>query len=347
VAKLRVGIIGAGGMGKVHAASYRKAPDVEIAGVAEIDRARGEAFAAEFGTQHVTDYQELLDRVDAVSVCLPHTLHRAACEAAARAGKHILCEKPLATTLADCTAIVDAARAAGVLLMTGQTHRFMQENMQVKALLDGDAIGDLVMAQDTILATAPTAGLGWRGTLALAGGGVFLDNGVHAVDRLRWWLGAEVAWVAARVTNRLHVSEGEDTGQALLTYTNGAQATITQSRAIARPASTSVTDIIGTRGVIRVHSWGDVQIARADATAWEEVPVARTRSGHEGEIAEFVAAIREARPPAVTGEDGAIAVETVLAIYQASASGAVVSLPLPPSLDMVQSHFTMWRLSNA
>ena len=111
----------------------------------------------------------------------------------------------------------------------------------------------------------------------------------------------------------------------------GAQATVTQSRAVARPASTSVTDLIGHRGVIRVHSWGAVQIARAEATAWEEVPVVRIRSGHEGEIAEFVAAIREGRPPSVTGEDGALAVETVLAIYQASASGTVVSLPLPPS----------------
>lgn len=331
VEKLRVGIIGAGGMGKVHAASYRKVPDVELAGVAEIDRARGESFATEFGTPHVVDYQDLFDRVDAVSICLPHTLHRAACEAAARAGKHILCEKPLATDLADCTAIVAAARAAGVRLMTGQTHRFLPENMQVKALLDGGAVGDVVMAQDTILARAPAAGLGWRGTLALAGGGVFLDNGVHAVDRLRWWLNTEVAWVAARVTNRLQVSEGEDTGQALLAYTNGAQATVTQSRAVARPATTSVTDLIGTRGVIRVHSWGAVQIARADATAWEDVPVARTRSGHDGEIAEFVAAIREGRPPSVTGEDGALAVETVLAIYRASAGSTVVFLPLPPS----------------
>jgi predicted dehydrogenase len=126
----------------------------------------------------------------------------------------------------------------------------------------------------------------------------------------------------------LHISEGEDTGQALLAYTNGAQATVTQSRAVARPASTSVTDLVGTQGVIRVHSWGDVQIARAGATAWETVPITRTRSGHEGEIAEFVAAVREGRPPSVSGEDGAIAVETVLAIYRASEHGAVVHLPL-------------------
>lgn len=330
VAKLRVGIIGAGGMGKVHAAAYRKVPEVEVVGVAEIDPGRGEALAAEFGARHVTDYHQLFDQVDAVSICLPHTLHRTACEAAAGAGKHILCEKPLATTLAGCTAILNAARAANVILMTGQTHRFLQENVQVKTLLDAGAIGDVVMAQDTILARAPAAGLGWRGTLALAGGGVFLDNGVHAVDRLRWWLGAEVTWVAARIANRLHVSEGEDTGQALLAYANGAHATVTQSRAIARPASTSVTDLIGTHGVIRVHSWGDVQIARPGETAWEPVPVARTRSGHEGEIAEFIAAIREDRPPAVSGDDGAIAVETVLAIYQASAQDSAVHLPLQP-----------------
>jgi predicted dehydrogenase len=328
MATLNIGIIGAGGMGKVHAAAYRKLPEVAVAVVADTDRARGEAVAAEFGAQYVADYQAMFDRVDAVSVCLPHTLHRAAWEAAAAAGKHILCEKPLATTVADCAAIVAAARSAHVLLMIGLTHRFLPENMLVKDLLDAGAIGDVVMAQDTILAGVPAAGLGWRGTLALAGGGVFMDNGVHAVDRLRWWLGSDVVWVAGRVANRLHISEGEDTGQALLAYANGAQATVTQSRAVARPASTSVTELVGTQGVIRVHSWGEVQIARAGATAWETVPVTRTRSGHEGEIAEFVAAVREGRPPSVSGEDGAIAVETVLAIYRASERGVVVHLPL-------------------
>jgi UDP-N-acetylglucosamine 3-dehydrogenase len=111
VAKLHIGIIGAGGMGKVHAAAYRKLPEVAVAAVADTDRARGEALAAEFGTQYVANYHAMFDQVDAVSICLPHTLHRAACEAAATAGKHILCEKPLATTVADCAAIIAAARS--------------------------------------------------------------------------------------------------------------------------------------------------------------------------------------------------------------------------------------------
>ena len=323
---LKVGIIGAGAMGKRHAAAYRKLPDVQVTAVAEIDRQRGTAFAAEHGIRHVADYHDLLEEVDAVSVCLPHTLHRAACEASAAAAKHILCEKPLATTLADCDAIIDAARRGGIRLMVGQTHRFLPENRTAKALLDAGEIGEVVMAQDTILAAA--GDLGWRGTVALAGGGVFLDNGVHAVDRLRWWLGAEVSWLAACVANRLQIGEGEDSGQVLLNYANGAHATVTQSRRVARPASISATEIVGTRGVLRVQSWGDVHIARAGSTSWERVEFARPASGHEAEIAEFVAAVRDGRPPMVTGEDGAIAVETVLAIYQAAEQRQVVRLPL-------------------
>ncbi len=323
---LKVGIIGGGGMGKRHTDAYRKLPDVEVVAIAEVDPQRGAAFAAEYGVGHVANYLDILDRVDAVSVCLPHTLHRAACEAAAAAGKHILCEKPLATTLTDCDAIIGAARRSGVLLMTGQTHRFLPENRTVKKLLEAGEIGENVMAQDTILGTPGE--LGWRGKVALSGGGVFLDNGVHAVDRLRWWLGAEVSWLAARIGNWLQTNEGEDTGQALLGYSNGVHATVTQSRAVARPAATSVTEIVGTRGAIRVHSWGDVHLARQGATTWERVEFPRPASGHEAELAEFVAAVREGRPPAVTGEDGAIAVETVLAIYQASEQGQVVRLPL-------------------
>ena len=116
MANLNIGIVGAGGMGKVHATAYRKLPDVAVAAVADTDKARGEALAAEFGAQYVADYQAMFARVDAVSICLPHTLHRAACEAAAADGKHILCEKPLATTVADCAAIVAAAQSAQVLL---------------------------------------------------------------------------------------------------------------------------------------------------------------------------------------------------------------------------------------
>jgi predicted dehydrogenase len=330
---VNVGLLGAGGIARLHALAYARA-GCRIVAVADVDAARGRALADQFGAEHVPEWGGVLGRgdVEAVSVCLPHNLHAAAVLAAAAAGKHVLCEKPIATSLADADRMIAACRAAGVTLMIGHTHRFRPEHLRAKELLDGGAIGPLLQVRDVILAGRDElTPLGWRGSLAASGGGVFIDNGVHTADRLRWWVGAEVAWVAAR-TGRAHsLVEGEDYGLAMIAFRGGLAASVEQSLIAPLAAAECYALFLGRDGALRVDTWGGLRIARR-GQAWEDVPLpagsASGEVGFDAEIAEFVAALRERRRPSVTGEDGRAALEIILAIYQSAAEDRPVALPL-------------------
>ncbi|HEV8632651.1 MAG TPA: Gfo/Idh/MocA family oxidoreductase [Chloroflexota bacterium] len=328
---MRVGLLGAGTIARAHAEGYARA-GARVAAVAEVDRPRGRGLADELGAAWFADWRELLERgeVDAVSVCLPHSLHAPATLDAAAAGKHVLCEKPIATTLADADRMIAACRRAGVTLMVGHTHRFRLEHVVAKELLDRGEIGRVVQVRDAIWAgrADPRAPLGWRGARALNGGGVFMDNGVHAADRLRWWIGAEAAWVAAATGRAAEVVEGEDHGAALIGFAGGAVATLEQALVVPRGAGACYAQFLGSEGVLRVDTWQRLQIARGGGD-WEEVPLPDDRpNGFDAEIQEFVAAARQGRAPSVTGQDGRAALELILAIYRAAETGQVVRLPL-------------------
>lgn len=329
---LRVGVLGAGAIGRRHAEVYARQPDCQVVAIADLDPARGQPLADALGARYYPDLQTLLtdERVQAVSVCLPHALHAEAVVALARAGKHVLVEKPIATTLADADRMIAACRQAGVVLMVGQTHRFYPEHRLADRLLHEGAIGQVLTVTDTIWAGHDEdRPLGWRGRLALNGGGIFMDNGVHAADRLRWWLRSPVTWVAARTGRGRGLLEGEEHGTALLGFANGLTATLHQVLGVPRAASRCRVEFVGTDGILQVDTWQGVRLCRRGGV-WEEVPVPPAwPGGFEAEIAEFLAAIREGRPPAVPGEEGRAALEVILAIYRAAETGTVVQLPLP------------------
>jgi predicted dehydrogenase len=329
---VRIGLLGAGTIARQHALAYRRA-GCPVAAVADVDGARGRALVDELGGEYAVEWSDVLGRsdVEAVSVCLPHALHAAAVIAAAAAGKHVLCEKPIATSLADADRMIAACRAADVTLMIGHTHRFRPEHIRAKELLDAGAIGSVLQARDVIFAGRDElTSLGWRGSLAAAGGGVFIDNGVHAADRLRWWADDAVAWVAAR-TGRAHdLIEGEDHGVALLAFRGGLTATVEQALAAPRAAGECYALFLGSEGALRVDTWQGLRIARR-GRPWEDVPLPdealTAGAGFEAEIAEFVSAVRERRRPSVTGEDGRAALEIVMAIYASAAGDRPVALP--------------------
>lgn len=329
---LGIGIIGAGTIARVHAQAYAKLAGCRVMAVAEVDEARGRAFAEALQAVWYPDWGGVLDRQDvqAVSVCLPHSLHAPAVLDAAAAGKHVLCEKPIATTLEDADRMIEACARAGVVLMVGHTHRFRAEHIKARELLEAGAIGCILQVRDVILAGRDVLRpLGWRGTLALSGGGVFMDNGVHAADRLRWWLGDEVAWVVARTGRATGLVEGEDHGVAFLAFRHGVVATMEQALAVPKAAGACYAEFTGSEGVLRVDTWQRLRITTR-GRPWEEVPLPPDApDGFDAEIAEFVAAIREERAPAVTGEDGRAALEIIQAIYRSARADAPVRLPLP------------------
>jgi len=321
-----------------HAGAYFLEPRATVVGVCDLKPELLERFQTDWGAtfpeaRGYTDYRELLaeQHPDLISVVTSDHRHaRIVLDAIAAGVKGVFCEKPIATTLADADRMIAACRRAGVTLMVGHTHRFRLEHIVAKELLEGGQIGRVVQVRDAIWAgrADPRAPLGWRGARALNGGGVFMDNGVHAADRLRWWLGAEAAWVAAAVGRAGEVVEGEDHGAALIGFAGGALATLEQALVVPRGAGECYAQFLGSEGALRVDTWQGLRIARGGGE-WEEVPLPTDRpNGFDAEIREFVAAVRERRAPSVSGEDGRAALELIQAIYRAAESGQVVHLPL-------------------
>ena len=326
---VNIGILGTGGIAQSHARGLAAAPAARITAAADMNEAAVRAYAAAHGVPRVhTDYHAVLDdpAVDAVVICLPHALHAEAALAAARAGKHVLCEKPLGISVAECDAVIAACRAANVNLMVGHTHRFILEHLRARELLREGAIGDVLHVHDSVQAPNRHKDMGWRGVRALAGGGVFMDNGVHSADRLRWWLGSEVTAITASVGHYGARTEGEDHGVAHLEFANGATATMEISLITPPVLSRCRAAVTGAAGAMEIATWRHLKVATADAEEWETHTFPQNRSQFIREDGEFVASILEEREPSVTGEDGKRAVAIVQGIYAASESGKTAHL---------------------
>jgi len=190
----RVGIIGAGGMGNWHALRWRALP-VDLAGFYDADGERAIALAARYGGQAFTSVEELLSPSDIIDICTPPAAHAAATIAAAQAGKQVVCEKPIARSLADAHAMIAACESAGVRLFVAHVVRFFPEFVRAKAVLDSGALGRLGVVR-SVRGGAPPGHSGWFADIAQSGG-VTLDVAIHDIDYLRWLCG-DVSRVFAR-----------------------------------------------------------------------------------------------------------------------------------------------------
>ena len=326
---VNIGFIGTGNNARSHARGLAEVPEARIVAAADVNEAAVGAFAAAHDVAETcADYRAVLENpaVHGIIISLPHALHAEVAIAAAQAGKHVLCEKPLGVSVAECDAIIAACRDANVNLMVGHTHRFMLEHLRALELLREGAIGEVLHVHDSIMGATRHKDLGWRGVRALAGGGVFMDNGVHSADRLRWWIGSEVTAITASVGHYGARTEGEDHGVAHLEFANGVTATMEISLIAPPPLGRCRAEVTGSAGAMEIATWRHLRVATADAQEWETHTFPQNRSQFVREDGEFVASILEERPPLVTGADGKRAVAIVQGIYQASASGKTVTL---------------------
>ncbi len=320
----------------IHAEAYAhhlsNMPGVEFLGIADDDTARGEEAARRYGARFFPSYAGLLaEHPQGVVVCSENARHRPLVELAAQAGAHVVCEKPLATTLADAQAMVAACEGAGVLLMTAFPMRFSAPLLEIKALIDRGGLGAIHACNTTNQGQLPRRYRQWFVDKELAGGGSATDHVVHLADALRWLLGQEVVEVYAHLNRIMHgdTVEVETGGLAMLTFADGTFATIDCSWS--RPANWPTwgglaMDIIGDKAVVNVDAFRQNLAAysnRPEHPSW----LPWGSDADRAMILEFVAAIREQRAPRVTGGDGLRAVEIVQAVYRSAASGRPISLP--------------------
>ena len=320
---VRIGIIGAGQVAWRHAAAYAAHPRAQLVGVVDVDESRAIALASQFGTRAYTTYDALLlhEQMDAVSICLPHALHREVAIACAKNGLHILTEKPIDTTLQAARDIITACEQQDVRLMLGFVHRFRPEVLQAKRLLADGVIGPVATAHDAFCSLGGSHPPGWVWDRAMAGGGVLMYGGVHALDRLRWLLGAEVEEVTAYTARYGGFGDVEDGLVAILRFSNGALGSIFENSPPFRTGAGWITELFGPAGSIRIKTGEWLEVSTP--AGMETHPV--SDSAHfDREIAEFMASILEHRPPAVTGEDGYRALAIALAIYRSAETGRPV-----------------------
>jgi predicted dehydrogenase len=323
--ELRVGLIGAGGIARSHAAGYSKQPDVQVVALCGTGGERGRHLATELGAAYYTDYRELLAQPDvqAVSVCSPPNLHAEHAIAAACSGRHVLLEKPMCLTLPECDEVIDACREHGVQLMVSQTQRFIASDIAARELVVRGEIGRPVLITD--MSVHPNfSGRDWVWDGSISGGGIFMSSAVHRADWLRWMAATEFEEVYARIGTFGRPVETEDAGVVNIRFANGALGSLVQ---IVPPGPTHAGRrervVYGTEGTIVVRMYEALEYY-GRRTAFVQRFERDDTWARETE--EFVAAIREQRAPLVTGQDGRAAMAFVLAVYRSAELGRPVQL---------------------
>lgn len=333
--RLRVGLIGAGGITRAHIPGYRQCADrAEVTAIAD---AREEAAAAARialgGGRVFTDWRELLEHgeVDAVDICLPHDLHEPVAVAAAEAGKHILVEKPIARNLREADAMIAAADRAGVNLMVCHDRRYHPEFARIKALVDEGVIGRplcLRLDHNQYIRLQPEH---WIFQKERLGGGAVMSCLTHQFDLLRWY-GGDVTMVGGLSLTLPERMEGEIIGIVPLRFASGAigDALINwnmQGRGLPGGLWYEMVWLNGTDG--NLHNWNGIHVLRNGdrAERYETVP-AEEGSGHSRAIAHFVDCAREGRRPLTDGREGRAALEIAMAAYQSEQLSRFVELPL-------------------
>jgi predicted dehydrogenase len=339
MSKVRIGIIGSGFMGRTNAETVTKyLRDAELRAIAGGTRAG--ALAAEYGVAAETSVEALVARtdLDAVLISTPHCAHAAQAVAAASHGKHILLDKPMATSLEECDRILEAVAAAGVNLMIMYGQRFRVCNKEAHRLIHEGAIGRVRMIEETILASGGLASLPrWQSEAANIG--TFIGHAVHNIDRIRWLTGSEIATVFAQV-ERDASSGNEVSTMALFRLSNGAMASLWESWDVPAPGfphTASAARIVGDRGIVELDAYGELRLATGGE--WQVVtsqpPIDWQGQGalapirmqaYSDQHQEFIDSILQHRPPSVTGLDGRAAVAVATAAYQSAREGRTISL---------------------
>jgi UDP-N-acetyl-2-amino-2-deoxyglucuronate dehydrogenase len=349
--KVRCGVVGLGAIGPLHLTAISNIENAEVAAVCDIVRERADGFAEMYGCKAYYSIDELLkdDSVDLVHICVPSGMHAKLGIAAARAGKHVLVEKPIDVTLEAADALIQACDDAGVVLSCISQHRFDDAMLEARDALERGLFGTLTFGGSHTKWYRPQEYYDsgdWRGTWELDGGGALMNQSVHYVDLLQYMMG-EVDEVFAYCATRAHVRiEVEDVAAAALRFKNGAVGLL-EGNTAAYPGYCTRLDIYGTDGGIIIENdrirerkfraegadgsgfYGTISNAGDEATDKRLSGASSAQiaaNSHQRQIQDVVDAIRTGRPPKVTGRDARHPLAVILAAYESARTGKAVKV---------------------
>jgi predicted dehydrogenase len=318
-----VGIIGTGAFAAVHAEAIGRHPELHLAGFAGKTAAAADAIAARYGVTAYRDARSIVDddAIDAVIVATPHATHAELTALALRAGTHVLVEKPVAVSTAEALELIDIASSSRARAMVGHLMRWAPAHRQARLALETGEIGQVVAAESRrVIPWNARERQPWHAE-SHVGGGMWLVQGVHVLDQLRWLIGSHPVRAVGTAATMFHPAQSaDDFGTALLDY-GGVQAALTIAGVAHGPAEV-YTDVYGTLGVLRVSHRGLLQIDTGSGWADRLQPVA---GGHweatlEGELDDLVRMIDGAEA-ATDLEYGLHVLATVEAVRRSELSG--------------------------
>jgi predicted dehydrogenase len=356
--RIGVGIIGSGFIADLHAAAMRMVPEIELVAVASPTPGKAAAFAHERGIPHAfQDYRELVERSDVqmVSLGLPNDRHAEAAIACARAGKHVICEKPLCRTLAEADRMIQACRDAGVHLFYAEELLFAPKYVRAKRLVDEGAVGEPFLVHQSEEHDGPH--MPWFWDVERSGGGVLLDMGCHSVEFGRWVLGKPaVKSVYAQLGTYVHrdKTRGEDHSLCIVEYESGA-ITVAENSWAKRGGVDDRCEIYGSSGFTRADLLrGSALLTYSQEGYGYAVEKAGTTRGYTftmfeetwnygfpQEMQHFARCVLGGETPVETGEDGREVLKILYAAYQSAGEGRKITWPYEPPAD-VEKPIDLW-----
>ena len=342
---IKIGILGCGKIAQVrHIPEYAANPDCRLVGFFNPTKSRAEDMAAKYGGLAYDTAEELLanPEIDAVSVCAANYAHAELAIQAMKAGKHVLCEKPMATTLADCEAMVECAKKNGKFLMIGHNQRLAKAHMEAKRLIDEGLIGDIITFRTSFghggpetWSISPGKNV-WFFDKKKAAMGVMADLGVHKTDLIQYLTGQRVVRTTARlVTLDKRGDDGEligvdDNAVCIYELSGGAFGTMTASWTY-YGAEDNSTVLYGTKGIMRIYDDPAHSIVVKLADGQEQVyDVEQIQTNDNqtksGVIDLWVDCLKNNRAPEISGESALYAMRAVFASIESSQTGKTVEI---------------------
>jgi predicted dehydrogenase len=352
---LKVGIIGTGGISNAHYRGYTKSGLGEIVALADVSQKNLKARAEEWGVPEdrcFTDYRKLLklDDVQAVSICTPNKYHAKQSIDALKAGKHVLCEKPMAMTVAEAKRMVNAARENDRQLQIGLMHRYRPEAEFVRKLVDENVLGDIYYARCQAIRRRGVPSWGVFGQMDEQGGGGLIDIGVHQIDLTWWMMGCPAPVSVTGATYRTigdqpghfgsfgpwdhKTSTVEDFASAYVRFENGATMSIECSFNVNLPHGRQGQDIVGTRGgaglsplTVQIEQFGHLTDCTPQDICMLDFKGKKVGwSHHEKEVADFCNNILQGRPVSIPANEAIVTQKIINGIYKSAKSGKPVNI---------------------
>ncbi|MFB4213002.1 Gfo/Idh/MocA family protein [Shouchella sp. JSM 1781072] len=341
MSKVKVAVVGCGSIAiHRHVPEYAANPNVELVAFCDLNQEVAQQMADRYGVTNVyTSHKDLLAEVDvdAVSVCTQNVDHASVSIDAANAGCHVLCEKPMATSLEEARAMIEAATNNGVKLMIGHNQRLMPPHIKAKEILSSGKIGKPLTFKTTFgHGGADSWSIQGKDTWFLKKDKAFVgamgDLGVHKIDLMRWLLDEEVDEVAAFVNTLHKQADVDDNATTLLKMESGAIGTMAASWTYYK-GEDNTTTVYGEKGVLEIHDHPDVQVVvkliDGSVEQYSVGAIATNEAGGQvasGVIDEFISSITEDRTPSISGEEGMKSLQVVLAALKSSESKSFVTV---------------------